>query len=194
MVMQLLPTKDLFHAILISIVKLCQITWMSVCEGRGGQGRGWAELSCTVSLQKAFQVCILYLLSQWHSLEHQFIAKASFKPYVWYSKNCDEAFEEEWCIPMTWQGLYQYLSSNGTRKEELTWEHLFTGTRDFVACNHLRSYKYYSDSIIYPDGFLGYSCASYDVFETVSISQSLRMDHINNSGSYLYIWNSICLC
>lgn len=87
---------------------------------------------------------------------------------------------------MTWQGLCQCLSSNGNRKGELTWEHLFTGTRDFVACNHLRSYKYYSDSIIYPDGFLGYSCASYDVFETVSISQSLSMDHIKNSVSYVY--------
>uniref|UniRef100_A0A8C4JVT3 Triacylglycerol lipase n=1 Tax=Dromaius novaehollandiae TaxID=8790 RepID=A0A8C4JVT3_DRONO len=42
------------------------------------------------------------------------------------------------------------------------------GTRDFVACNHLRSYKYYSDSIIFPDGFLGYACDSYDVFETES--------------------------
>ncbi|KFO98052.1 Pancreatic triacylglycerol lipase, partial [Calypte anna] len=52
------------------------------------------------------------------------------------------------------------------KKEELTWAHLFTGTRDFMACNHLRSYKYYSDSIIYPDGFLGYSCASYELFES----------------------------
>uniref|UniRef100_A0A8D0KRE1 Triacylglycerol lipase n=1 Tax=Strix occidentalis caurina TaxID=311401 RepID=A0A8D0KRE1_STROC len=43
---------------------------------------------------------------------------------------------------------------------------IWEGTRDFVACNHLRSYKYYSDSIIYPDGFLGYPCASYDIFET----------------------------
>ncbi|NXL48086.1 LIPR1 protein, partial [Podilymbus podiceps] len=43
---------------------------------------------------------------------------------------------------------------------------IWEGTRDFVACNHLRSYKYYSDSIIYPDGFLGYSCPSYDVFDT----------------------------
>ncbi|XP_013804134.1 inactive pancreatic lipase-related protein 1-like [Apteryx mantelli] len=45
---------------------------------------------------------------------------------------------------------------------------IWEGTRDFVACNHLRSYKYYSDSIIFPDGFLGYPCASYDVFETES--------------------------
>ncbi|XP_064287486.1 pancreatic triacylglycerol lipase-like isoform X2 [Passer domesticus] len=42
---------------------------------------------------------------------------------------------------------------------------IWEGTRDFVACNHLRSYKYYSDSIIYPDGFLGYTCASYDLFQ-----------------------------
>uniref|UniRef100_A0A8C8SGV1 Triacylglycerol lipase n=1 Tax=Pelusios castaneus TaxID=367368 RepID=A0A8C8SGV1_9SAUR len=42
---------------------------------------------------------------------------------------------------------------------------IWEGTRDFVACNHLRSYKYYSDSIISPDGFLGYTCASYDIFE-----------------------------
>uniref|UniRef100_K7F9P9 Triacylglycerol lipase n=1 Tax=Pelodiscus sinensis TaxID=13735 RepID=K7F9P9_PELSI len=43
---------------------------------------------------------------------------------------------------------------------------IWEGTRDFVACNHLRSYKYYSDSIVFPDGFLGYICASYDIFET----------------------------
>ncbi|XP_016067602.1 PREDICTED: pancreatic lipase-related protein 2 [Miniopterus natalensis] len=42
---------------------------------------------------------------------------------------------------------------------------LWEGTREFVACNHLRSYKYYSSSILNPDGFLGYPCASYDEFE-----------------------------
>ncbi|XP_066476522.1 inactive pancreatic lipase-related protein 1-like isoform X1 [Tiliqua scincoides] len=45
---------------------------------------------------------------------------------------------------------------------------IWEGTRDFVACNHLRSYKYYSDSIIFPDGFLGYPCAAYNLFETNS--------------------------
>ncbi|KFV78099.1 Inactive pancreatic lipase-related protein 1, partial [Struthio camelus australis] len=45
---------------------------------------------------------------------------------------------------------------------------IWEGTRDFMACNHLRSYKYYSDSINFPDGFLGYACASYDAFETGS--------------------------
>uniref|UniRef100_A0A8C9J038 Triacylglycerol lipase n=1 Tax=Panthera tigris altaica TaxID=74533 RepID=A0A8C9J038_PANTA len=42
---------------------------------------------------------------------------------------------------------------------------LWEGTRDFVACNHLRSYKYYSSSIASPDGFLGYPCASYNDFQ-----------------------------
>uniref|UniRef100_A0A673TKC3 Triacylglycerol lipase n=1 Tax=Suricata suricatta TaxID=37032 RepID=A0A673TKC3_SURSU len=42
---------------------------------------------------------------------------------------------------------------------------LWEGTRDFVACNHLRSYKYYSSSITNTDGFLGYPCASYNEFQ-----------------------------
>ncbi|KAM4851633.1 pancreatic lipase-related protein 2-like [Thomomys bottae] len=36
---------------------------------------------------------------------------------------------------------------------------------DFVACNHLRSYRYYTSSIINPDDFLGYPCASYKDFQ-----------------------------
>lgn len=71
-------------------------------------------------------------------------------------------------------GLFQ-------QKWELTWEHLFTGTRDFVACNHLRSYKYYSDSIVYPDGFLGYTCSSYDDFQ-VSMFQCLTMGRFKSSA------------
>ncbi|XP_006920897.1 pancreatic lipase-related protein 2 [Pteropus alecto] len=42
---------------------------------------------------------------------------------------------------------------------------LWEGTRDFAACNHLRSYKYYSSSLLNPDGFLGYPCASYNKFQ-----------------------------
>ncbi|XP_076982250.1 pancreatic lipase-related protein 2-like [Tamandua tetradactyla] len=42
---------------------------------------------------------------------------------------------------------------------------IWEGTRNFVACNHLRSYKYYSSSILSPDGFLGYPCASYKKFQ-----------------------------
>uniref|UniRef100_F6Q1W0 Triacylglycerol lipase n=1 Tax=Sus scrofa TaxID=9823 RepID=F6Q1W0_PIG len=43
---------------------------------------------------------------------------------------------------------------------------IWSGTRDFVACNHLRSYKYYSESILNPDGFAAYPCASYRAFES----------------------------
>lgn len=41
------------------------------------------------------------------------------------------------------------------------------GTRDFMACNHLRSYKYYSESILNPKGFTAYPCACYRDFESV---------------------------
>uniref|UniRef100_A0A8C6QBI0 Triacylglycerol lipase n=1 Tax=Nannospalax galili TaxID=1026970 RepID=A0A8C6QBI0_NANGA len=41
---------------------------------------------------------------------------------------------------------------------------IWEGTRNFAACNHLRSYKYYSDSIVNPTGFAGFRCASYNVF------------------------------
>ncbi|XP_039770299.1 pancreatic triacylglycerol lipase [Ornithorhynchus anatinus] len=44
-------------------------------------------------------------------------------------------------------------------------EGIWEGTRDFVACNHLRSYKFYSDSIINPNGFTGFPCDSYNVFQ-----------------------------
>ncbi|XP_045424789.1 pancreatic lipase-related protein 2-like [Lemur catta] len=42
---------------------------------------------------------------------------------------------------------------------------IWEGTTNFIACNHLRSFKYYSSSILNPDGFLGYPCASYDEFQ-----------------------------
>uniref|UniRef100_A0A8C5ZVR5 Triacylglycerol lipase n=1 Tax=Marmota marmota marmota TaxID=9994 RepID=A0A8C5ZVR5_MARMA len=41
---------------------------------------------------------------------------------------------------------------------------IWEGTRDFAACNHLRSYKYYADSIVNPTGFAAFSCSSYSVF------------------------------
>ncbi|XP_069914408.1 pancreatic lipase-related protein 2 [Oryctolagus cuniculus] len=42
---------------------------------------------------------------------------------------------------------------------------IWEGTCNFAACNHLRSHKYYASSILRPDGFLGYPCASYEEFE-----------------------------
>lgn len=71
----------------------------------------------------------------------------------------------------------------GKRKEEKlsqppqppmqTCSFLSPGTRDFVACNHLRSYKYYSESILSPDGFAAYPCDSYRAFESVSYFSTL---------------------
>ncbi|XP_073451910.1 pancreatic lipase-related protein 2-like [Aquarana catesbeiana] len=38
-------------------------------------------------------------------------------------------------------------------------------TSELVACNHIRSTKYYTQTILTPDGYLGYSAASYDAFQ-----------------------------
>ncbi|XP_037660613.1 inactive pancreatic lipase-related protein 1-like [Choloepus didactylus] len=43
---------------------------------------------------------------------------------------------------------------------------IWEGTRDLVVCNHLRSYKYYSESILNPDGFAAYPCTSYKSFNS----------------------------
>ncbi|KAM9702216.1 LOW QUALITY PROTEIN: inactive pancreatic lipase-related protein 1-like [Dama dama] len=43
---------------------------------------------------------------------------------------------------------------------------IWAGTRDFIACNPLRSYKYYSESILNPKGFTAYPCACYRDFES----------------------------
>ncbi|XP_014704751.3 pancreatic lipase-related protein 2 [Equus asinus] len=42
---------------------------------------------------------------------------------------------------------------------------IWQGTQDYLACNHLRSFEYYSSSILNPDGFLAYPCDSYDKFQ-----------------------------
>ncbi|XP_011856517.1 PREDICTED: pancreatic lipase-related protein 2 [Mandrillus leucophaeus] len=42
---------------------------------------------------------------------------------------------------------------------------IWEGISNFAACNHLRSFEYYSSSILNPDGFLGYPCASYNEFQ-----------------------------
>ncbi|XP_073451926.1 pancreatic lipase-related protein 2-like [Aquarana catesbeiana] len=36
---------------------------------------------------------------------------------------------------------------------------------DLAACNHLRSYKYYTESILNPEGFMGYAASSYNAFQ-----------------------------
>ncbi|KAM8924745.1 pancreatic lipase-related protein 2-like [Pelodytes ibericus] len=39
------------------------------------------------------------------------------------------------------------------------------GNCDLVACNHLRSFRYYIDSITNPDGFIGFQSDSYSAFQ-----------------------------
>ncbi|OWK07663.1 hypothetical protein Celaphus_00008717, partial [Cervus elaphus hippelaphus] len=59
---------------------------------------------------------------------------------------------------------------SGCRKSALSQivdlDGIWAGTRDFIACNHLRSYKYYSESILSPKGFTAYPCACYRDFES----------------------------
>nr|BAO01446.1 pancreatic lipase [Thunnus orientalis] len=38
------------------------------------------------------------------------------------------------------------------------------GTKKFDACNHVRAHQYYSESIVKPQGFLGYPCSDKDSF------------------------------
>nr|XP_021532623.1 pancreatic lipase-related protein 2 [Aotus nancymaae] len=59
---------------------------------------------------------------------------------------------------------------------------IWEGISGFVACNHLRSYEYYSSSILNPDGFLGYPCASYNEFQEVGCPRNLKM--IPKMGHY----------
>ncbi|KAG8435841.1 hypothetical protein GDO86_013695, partial [Hymenochirus boettgeri] len=42
---------------------------------------------------------------------------------------------------------------------------LWEGSRDVVGCNHFRSYKYYTESILTPEGFIGYPSPSYEAFK-----------------------------
>ncbi|XP_063290901.1 pancreatic lipase-related protein 2-like [Pelobates fuscus] len=39
------------------------------------------------------------------------------------------------------------------------------GVSDAFACNHLRSYRYYTESILSPEGFTGYPADSYEAFK-----------------------------
>uniref|UniRef100_UPI0037E7B78E inactive pancreatic lipase-related protein 1-like n=1 Tax=Semicossyphus pulcher TaxID=241346 RepID=UPI0037E7B78E len=38
------------------------------------------------------------------------------------------------------------------------------GTKKFDACNHVRAYQYYSESIVKPQGFVGFPCSDKDSF------------------------------
>ncbi|XP_063291131.1 inactive pancreatic lipase-related protein 1-like isoform X2 [Pelobates fuscus] len=44
-------------------------------------------------------------------------------------------------------------------------DHMLEGVSDMFACNHLRSYKYYTESILSPQGFVGYPAKSFEAFK-----------------------------
>ncbi|XP_078268959.1 pancreatic lipase-related protein 2-like [Rhinoraja longicauda] len=50
---------------------------------------------------------------------------------------------------------------------------IWEGTRNFAACNHLRSYKYYTESIRNKGGFIGIPCNNYDDFTAGNCFKSL---------------------
>ncbi|KAM3909943.1 pancreatic lipase-related protein 2-like isoform 2-T2 [Leptodactylus fuscus] len=56
----------------------------------------------------------------------------------------------------------------GCKKNEVvghvTADDITAEVNDLVACNHLRSYQYYTQSMLTPDGFIGFPSSSYDDF------------------------------
>ncbi|KAM9847480.1 inactive pancreatic lipase-related protein 1-like [Aulostomus maculatus] len=53
--------------------------------------------------------------------------------------------------------------ANKGRPTEL--DDIWQGTKKFDACNHLRAYQYYSESMVKPQGFVGYPCSDVASFE-----------------------------
>lgn len=53
-------------------------------------------------------------------------------------------------------------SANKGRPSDL--DAIWEGTKKFDACNHIRAYQYYSDSIVTPEGFVGFPCSDMDSF------------------------------
>lgn len=43
------------------------------------------------------------------------------------------------------------------------------GTKKFDACNHVRAYQYYKESLAKSKGFVGYPCSNKDTFASVSL-------------------------
>ncbi|XP_053552499.1 pancreatic triacylglycerol lipase-like [Bombina bombina] len=43
---------------------------------------------------------------------------------------------------------------------------IWEGAQDIAVCNHLRSYKYYTDSILHPDAYIAFASPSYSAFQS----------------------------
>ncbi|CAH2323206.1 pancreatic triacylglycerol lipase-like [Pelobates cultripes] len=54
--------------------------------------------------------------------------------------------------------------SNKPVVRKIQLDHIWEDVGDAFACNHLRSYKYYTESILSPEGFVGYPANSYETF------------------------------
>jgi hypothetical protein len=78
------------------------------------------------------------------------------------------------------QGLIGGINDNGG---------LWEGIRDFVACNHLRSVRFFEESIKQTCEFRSYSCDSWTDFE-----QGYCLDGWNVNGETIFPemgWNSV---
>jgi len=51
----------------------------------------------------------------------------------------------------------------------------------FGGCHHSRSHEFYFESILYPTGYLAYSCTSYKSFDEVSTSAPEWVNHKENN-------------
>ncbi|XP_036915476.1 pancreatic triacylglycerol lipase-like [Sturnira hondurensis] len=61
-------------------------------------------------------------------------------------------------------GIHMPGCKRNTFSQLVSVDGIWEGICHFVACNHLRSYEYYNHSILHPEGFAGFPCASYNAF------------------------------
>ena len=71
--------------------------------------------------------------------------------------------------------------------EHLSWNQfcvLYAGLKEFVACNHLRSHHFFTESINSACPFEGYRCDSEDHFNVSVARDALneRVDHLRLNG------------
>ena len=57
----------------------------------------------------------------------------------------------------------------------LSFVQMLPGTKKFDACNHVRAYEYYMESLAKPQGFVGYPCPNKDAFAEVSLSFTTKV-------------------
>ncbi|KAK1164314.1 inactive pancreatic lipase-related protein 1-like [Acipenser oxyrinchus oxyrinchus] len=63
-------------------------------------------------------------------------------------------------------GEYMPGCSKNMLSTVLDLDGIWEGTTNFVACNHNRAIKYFTESITIPEGYLGFPCADYNTFQS----------------------------